>query len=47
MAEPQPILFKDSARRAKYKIKYKVFIFIAEPQPILLKDSARRVKYKM
>ena len=48
IAEPHPILFKDSERREQYKMKkHNFFIFIAEPHPILFKDSERREQYKM
>ena len=42
IAEPPPILFKDSERRVKRQIKNAVFIFdFSEPHPILFKDSER------
>jgi len=36
IAEPQPILLRDSERREKYK-KEACLFFIAEPLPILIK----------
>ena len=41
-AEPQPILSKDSARRAQSKIQsQRICIFFAEPPPILAQQSVQ------
>ena len=48
IAEPPPILLKDSERRAQYQAKRLLLsVGIAEPPPVLLKDSERRAQWQM